>query len=113
MIRRRMHSTGTYPAKAQPRNDQGNFVEDFLHYVPEGLIEQPDKSFNHLSSFVAAAEARMRFSAILPAIASSTQPVPCSDSNRHSNDITNMTSIENTELVDGSTIVEGAMWLGG
>jgi len=72
-------------------------------------------SFNRLSSFVAATEASMRFSAVLPAIASSSQPVPCSDSNSNSNsnDITNMTSVENTGLVDGSTIVEGAMSLGG
>jgi hypothetical protein len=100
---------------AQPHNDQGSFDEDFLDYVPEELIEQPDNSFNRLSSFVAATEASMRFSAVLPAIASSSQPVPCSDSNSNSNsnDITNMTSVENTGLVDGSTIVEGAMSLGG
>ena len=58
----------------------------------------------------------MRFSAVLPmggsAIAGSSQPVPCSDSNSNSNDITNMTSIENTGLVDGSMLVEGAMSLG-
>ena len=113
MIRRRIHSTGTDPAMAQPHNDQGSFDEDFLDYVPEELIEQPDNSFNRLSSFVAATEASMRFSAVLPAIASSSQPVPCSNSNSNSNDITNMTSVENTGLVDGSTIVEGAMSLGG
>jgi hypothetical protein len=113
MICRRIHSTGTDPAMAQPHNDQGSFDEDFLDYVPEELIEQPDNSFNRLSSFVAATEASMRFSAVLPAIASSSQPVPCSDSNSNSNDITNMTSVENTGLVDGSTIVEGAMSLGG
>jgi len=60
------------------------------------LLMQPDNSFNRLSSFVAATEASMRFSAVLPAIACSSQPVPCSDSNSNSNDITNMTSIENT-----------------
>jgi len=112
MIRRRIYSTGTDPAMAQPPNDQGSFDEDFLDYVPEELIEQPDNSFNHPSSFVAATEASMRFSAVLPAIASSSQPVPCGDSNSNSNDITNMTRIENTGLVDGSTIVEGAMSLG-
>jgi hypothetical protein len=115
MILRRIHSTGTDPAMAQPHNDQGSFNEDFLDYIPEELIEQPDNSFNCLSSFVAATEASMRFSAVLPAIASSSQPVPCSDSNSNSNsnDITNMTSVENTGLVDGSTIVEGAMSLRG
>ena len=113
MIRRRIHSTGTDPAMAQPHNDQGSFDEDFLDYVPEELIEQPNNSFNRLSSFVAATEASMRFSAVLPAIASSSQPVPCSDSNSNSKDITNMSSVENTGLVDGSTIVEGAMSLGG
>jgi len=52
----------------------------------------------------------MQFSAVLPigasAIASSSQPVPCSNSN--SNDITSITymaSVENMGLVDGSTIV--------
>jgi len=108
-----MHSTGTDPAMAQPDNDQGSFDEDFLDYIPEELIEQPDNSFNRHSSFVAATEASMQFSAVLPAIASSSQPVPCSDSNSNSNDITNMTSVENTGLVDGCTIVEGAMSLGG
>jgi len=113
MIRRRIHSTGTDPAMAQPHNDQGSFDEDFLDYVPEELIEQPDNSFDRLSSFVAATGASMRFSAVLPAIASSSQPVPCSNSNSNSNDITNMTSVENMGLVDGRTIVEGAMSLGG
>ena len=117
MIRRRIHTTGTDLAMAQPHNNQGSFDEEFLDYVLEELIEQPDNSFNRLSSFVAATEASMRFSAVLPmggsAIASSSQPVPCSYSNSNSNDITNMTSFENTGLVDGSTIVEGAMSLGG
>jgi hypothetical protein len=100
---------------AQPHNDQGSVDEDFLDYVPEELIEQPDDSCNHLSSFVAATEASMRFSAVLPAIASSSQPVPCSDSNSNSNsnDITNMSSVENTGSVDGNTIVEGVLSLGG
>jgi len=113
MIRWMIHSTGTDPAMAQPHNNQGGFDEDFLDYVPEELIEQPDNSFNRLSYFVAATEASMRFSAVLPAIASSGQPIPCSDSNSNTNDITNITSVENTGLVDGSTIVEGAMSLGG
>jgi len=47
------------------------------------------------------------------AIASSSQPVPCSDSNSSGNHITNITSVENMRLVDGSMIVEGAMLLGG
>jgi hypothetical protein len=98
---------------AQPHNDQGSFDEDFLDYVPEELIEQPDNSFNHPSSFVDATEASMRFSAVQPAIASSSQPIPCSNSNSNSNDISDMTSIENAGLVAGSTIVEGAMSLGG
>jgi len=117
VIRRKFHSTGMDPAMAQPYNDQGSFDEDCLDYLPEKLIEQPNSSFNRLSSFVAATEASMRFTAVLPiggsTIASSSQPVPCSNSNCNCNDITNMTSIENTRLVDGSTIVEGAMSLGG
>ena len=112
MICRRIHSTGTDPAMAQPHNARGSIDEDFLDYIPEEQIEQPDNSFNCLSSFVAPTEASMPFSAVLPAIASSSQPVPCSNSNSNSNDITNMTNVENTGLVNGSTIVEGAMSLG-
>jgi len=116
MIGRRINSTGTDPAMAQPHNDQGSIDENFLDYILEELIEQPNSSSDGLSSFVAATEASMRFSADLPmggtAIASSSQPVPCIHSNSNSNDITNMTSIENTELVNGSTIVQGAMLLG-
>jgi len=111
-----INSTGTDPAIAQPHNDQGSFDENFIDYVPEELKEQPFNSVNHLSSFVAATEASMPFSAVLPmggsAIASSSQPVPSSDSNSNSKDITsitNITSVENTGLVEESTIVEGAM----
>jgi hypothetical protein len=72
MIRQRIHSTGTDPVMAQPHNNQGSFHEDCLDYVPEELIEQPDNSFDRLSSFVDNTEASMRFSAVLPAIASSS-----------------------------------------
>ena len=105
---------------AQPHNIQGSFDEDFLHFVPEELIEQPSSSSNPLSSIVAATEASMRFSAVLPisgsVIASGSQGVPCSNSNSNSNDITsitNMTSVENMELVNGSMIIDGVMSLGG
>jgi hypothetical protein len=50
------------------------------------------------------------------AIASSSQPVPCSNSNSNSNDITsitNKTTVENTGLVNGSTTLEDLMLLGG
>jgi hypothetical protein len=104
----------------QPYNDQGSDDEDFFDYAPEELIDQPGNSFNHLSSFVAATEDSMRFSAVLPmggsVIASHSQPIPCSNSNSNSNNInsiTNMTHIENTGLGDGCTIVEGATSLGG
>jgi len=100
---------------AQPRKDQGSFDEEFLDYVPEELIEQPNNPFNCLSSLVAATEACMWFSTVLPmgrsAITHSRQPVPCSDSNR--NNITNITIIENMGLVDGSMIVQDAMLPGG
>jgi len=46
------------------------------------------------------------------AIASSSLPIPCSNSNSNSDNLTSImtiTSIENTGLVDGSTIVQGAM----
>jgi len=107
------------PGMAPPHNDRGSFDENFLHYVPEELILQPDNSFNRLCSFIAATKAGMPFSAVLPmgvsAIASSSKPVPCSDTNRNSNNmttipnITNNAGIENTKLGDGSTIEEGAM----
>jgi len=116
MIRRRIHSTGMDPAMAQPNNDQGSFDEKFLVHVPEEQFEQPDKSFNHCKSFVAATEASMQFSAVQPmggsAIASSSEPIPCSSTNNNCNNITNMTRVENTGLVDGSPIVEGVMLLG-
>jgi len=111
IIRRRIHRTVTDPWIAQPQNNWGSYDQDFLNHILEELIEHPDNYFNRLSSFIPATEASVRYSAVLPmgvsAIASSSQPVPCSNSN--SNDITNMTSVENTESVDGSTIVEGAM----
>jgi len=117
MIPQRIHPAGTDAAMAQPHNDQGSFDENFLDYIPEELIEQPHHSFNCLSSFVAATESSMRFSAVLPmggsAIASSSQPVPCSNSNSNRNDITNITSVENMGLIDGSAIGEDAMSLGG
>jgi hypothetical protein len=113
MIRRRIHSTGTDPVMGQLHNDQGSIDEECLEYIPEELIEQPHTPFNHLSSFVAATEASMQFSAVLPAITSSSQPVPCSNSKSNSNNIANMTSVENTGLVIGSTIAEGEMSLGG
>jgi len=104
---------------AQPHNNHASLNEDFPEYVWEELIEQPDNSFNHLSSIVAATEASMWFSALLhmggSAIASSSEPVPCSGSNSSCNNIasiTNLTNVENTGLADGSMIVEGAMSLG-
>jgi hypothetical protein len=100
----------------QPHNDHSSCEKYFLDYISEELIEQPNNSCNHLSSFFAATEASLRFSAVLPmggsAIASSSQPIPCSNTNRNSKDITIVNSIENAGLVNGSTIVEGAMLLG-
>jgi len=66
MIHWRIHSTGMDPAMAQPHNDHGSFDEDILNCIPEELIEQPDNSFDCLSSFIAATEASMLFSAVLP-----------------------------------------------
>jgi hypothetical protein len=59
MICQRIHLAGTDPAMAQLHHNQGSFDEDFLDYVPEPLIEQPDNSVDRLSSFVAATEASM------------------------------------------------------
>jgi len=116
MICRRIHSTGTDRAMAQPSNNRSSIDEYFLDYVVEELIERPDNSFKRLSGCVAVTEASRQFSPVFPmggsAIASSSQPVPCTNSNHNSNIINTMTSIENTGLVGGSTIVEGAMSLG-
>jgi hypothetical protein len=46
-------------------------------------------------------------------IASSRQPVPSSNHNNNCTNITNMTTVENMGLLDRSTIVEGAMSVGG
>ena len=92
------------PAIAQLHNDQGSCDEDFLEYILEELKEQPENYFNCLSSFVAATEASMQFSAVLPisgsAIASSSQPVHCSNSNNITS-MTNMTGLENKGLLNG------------
>jgi hypothetical protein len=45
-------------------------------------------------------------------IASNSQPIPYSNSNRNSNDITNIIRVENPRLVDASTIVVVAISLG-
>jgi len=102
----------------QFHNDQSRISNNFFDYIPEKLIERPNNSLNSLSGIVAATEASTQFSAALPmgwsSIVGSSQPVPCSDSN--GNDITiisSTTSVENPGLVDGSTIVEGAMSVGG
>jgi hypothetical protein len=112
-----IQSTGTDPLMAQPPNNWGSYHEDFLDYILEELIEQPDNSVYCHSSFDAATEAGMGSSAVLPmggsAIASSRQPGPGSDSNSNSNAMTNMTNMEYMDLVDGSTIAEGPMLPGG
>jgi len=119
IIRQMIHSTGTDPVMAQPHNYQGSWDENFLDDALEELFEQPGTSFNGLNSFFAATAACMWFSAVLPiggsAIASSSEPVPCSNSNCNSNNITsitNMTSLDNMGLVNGTMIVEGTMSFG-
>jgi hypothetical protein len=104
---------------AQPHKYQGSIGKNFLDYVLEEQIEQPNNSCNCLISSVAAAEASMKFSAVMTmsgsAIASSSQPIPFSESNRNSNMITSIakrTSIKNVGLVDETMIVEGNMLLG-
>jgi hypothetical protein len=81
IFRRRIQMTGMDPVIAQPYNDQGSCDKYCLDYCPEALLEQPNNSFNRLSSFVAAAKASMQLSAVLPmggsAITSTSQPVPC------------------------------------
>ena len=99
---------------AQPHNNRKSIHVDFLDYVSEEMIEQPDKDFNPISSFNAATAASMLFSAVLPMggspIACCSQPIPCSIS---SSNITNRTSVEHTGLADGRMIVGGTMLIGG
>jgi len=104
----------------QPHNNQGSFDQDFLDHFPEELIQQPLNSFHCLSTFVAATEASMLFSALLPMggsdIASNSQPVPCSDSNSNCNNttsITNMPGIKNPDSGNACTIVAGGILVGG
>jgi len=66
MIWGMIYSTRIDPVMAQSHNDQGGIHLEFLVYALEEPIEQPNNSFNHLGSFVAATEAIMRFSAVLP-----------------------------------------------
>ena len=115
MIRERFHKPGTEQAMAQRHNYRGSCDKHFLDYIAEELIKQPNNSFNPLRIFVPTTEASLQFTDVLPmgrsAIASSCRPVPCinSNSNCNCNNITNITSVENTGLVDGSMILEGAM----
>jgi len=117
MIRQMIRSTGTDPRMAQPHNDQGSFDADCLDNVPEEESQQHDNSRNRVSSFVAATEASIRFSAVLPtcgsAIPHSSQLVPFHNSDSNYYYITNITNVENIGLVDGTMCVEGMMSLGG
>jgi len=126
MICSRMNSTAMITTMAQPHNDKGTPDQDFLHHLLEELMEQPINSFHCVSIFVAATKASISFTAVLPmygpAITSSSQYVPhcksysksnCKSKSNNIRNITNITSIENTGLVDGSTIVAPAMSLGG
>jgi hypothetical protein len=104
----------------RPEIVHGNIHQAFFDYILEELIVQPVNSPNHVNIFVAAIEASIQFSAILPmtvsAITSSSQPVLCNNSHSNSNNITkitNITSLENTGLVDARLIVLIVMLLGG
>jgi hypothetical protein len=101
---------------AQPNNIEGSVYVDLLDYIPKVQIELPDDCCNCLSRFVAATEASQQFSAFLTngssAIASSSHPVPCTDSNLDRHDMTSITVIissGNARFFDGCTIEEGAM----
>jgi hypothetical protein len=102
---------------AQSYNAQGIYNEVFHCYFPEELTEQPNNSFDYLSSFVEATDSSLRFAAVLPmggsAIANPSKPVPSRDSNRVSNIIANMTTIENMGFFCESAIVECEISLGG
>jgi len=81
----------------QPHNTQCSIINDYLDYIPQKLIEQPENSLDQLNIFIAATEACTWFPADLPmggsAIASSNQPIPCPNGN--SNNITYIIRVEN------------------
>jgi len=103
IARRKIHSTWTYPAMALSDYYEGSYDEDFSDYIPEELIEQHDHSCNCPSIFVAATEASMWFSAVLPiggcAIASRSQSLPRSGG---SNGSGQPTSGQVLDLINGS-----------
>jgi hypothetical protein len=109
----RIHLTGMDSVTAPPQNDLGSYDENFLDYIPEDLIEEPDNSSNCVNSVVAAPVASMRFSAVLPigmsAIPSSNQPIPYSNRNSSQHDNTNIpnfASFQTRGLVNGNTTVQ-------
>jgi len=117
-----IHSTGTDFVMSTPHNVQSCIVEYFFDYIPEELKQQPNNSFYCLITFVAPTDASKQFTAVLPiggsAIPSSSQSVSCSNTNSNSNsnnitNITNISSVVNPGLVNGSTIWQSAMSLGG
>jgi hypothetical protein len=59
VILQRINPAGTHLAKIQPHNNLGGSEVDFLDYVLEVLLGQPDTSINHLSSFIAATKTCM------------------------------------------------------
>jgi len=89
-------SSYTDPEMVQPHNHQGSFDDDFLVHILEELIEQPDNSLQ--VPVVMSRLVKLACNYQLPiggsTIASSSQPVPCTDS-RDTTIITNNTSIEN------------------
>jgi hypothetical protein len=95
---------------AQPHNDQASFDEDFLDYIPDELIEQPDDSFNRLSNFVAATEASLRSSTALPregltiggsAVASSSRTVAGS-SNSIADTSSSICGVAEVQVINGN-----------
>lgn len=41
----------------QPHNTQCSIINDYLDYIPQKLIEQPENSLDQLNIFIAATEA--------------------------------------------------------
>jgi hypothetical protein len=99
------------PVRPQSQHRLGSIDENFFDYVRKVVIEQPpDNSFDCLTCSVAATEACIQLTAILPegrsAIASSSQPVLCSDRNSNSDDICNCNNIINNPNNTNLTSIE-------
>ena len=99
---------------AQCHENHDSVDEDFYEYNTQELVEQLVNYYSCLITIIAAIEASIPISTVVQmgesAMACSLLPLLCSNSNsNNTTNIANIISVENTELVDGSKIVDGTM----